>query len=237
MSNNCVVHNTDYINFMDTGILPIKGGQMKRLFLMGITALCLALCMPGFAQANEIEETVAAAQFKENSQYVTDTFTKYANSANVNIRKEPNTNSEILGQTLLNTSFEAVLDIGGWTMITTEDGFAYIKSEYLSDTETPQYKYLGRFKISHYCCEQYRHICGTGTGKTATGLDVQPGMISVDPRVIPLGSVVMFNGQEYTAVDTGGMIKGNKIDLAVATHEEALQLGVYHMDIYIKLNN
>lgn len=108
---------------------------MKRLFLMGITALCLALGMPGLAQANEIEETVTAAQFEEELQYATNTFTRYANSANVNIRKEPNTDSEILGQTLLNTSFEAVLDIGGWTMITTEDGFAYIKSEYLSDAE------------------------------------------------------------------------------------------------------
>lgn len=108
---------------------------MKRLFLMGITALCLALGMPGLAQANEIEETVTAAQFEEELQYATNTFTRYANSANVNIRKEPNTDSEILGQTLLNMSFEAVLDIGGWTMITTEDGFAYIKSEYLSDAE------------------------------------------------------------------------------------------------------
>lgn len=108
---------------------------MKRLFLMGITALCLALGMPGMAQANENEETVTTAQFEEELQYVTDTFTKYATSANVNIREEPNTESEILGQTLLNTSFETILDIGGWTMITTEDGFAYVKSEYLSDTE------------------------------------------------------------------------------------------------------
>lgn len=209
---------------------------MKRLFLMGITTLCLALGMPGSVQANKIEETVSTAQFEEELQYVTDAYTKYANSANVNIRKEPNTDSEILGQTLLNTSFEAVLDIGGWTMITTEDGFAYIKSEYLSDTETSQYRYLGKFKVSHYCCEKYKHICGTGTGKTATGLDVEPGMISVDPRVIPLGSTIMFNGNEYIAVDTGGMIKGNKIDLAVATHEEALQLGIFYADVFIKEN-
>lgn len=108
---------------------------MRRYLLLGITTLCLSLGMPVAAQAENIEETVTAAQFEEDLQYITDTFTRYANSANVNIRKEPNTNSEILGQTLLNTSFEAVLDIAGWTMITTEDGYAYIKSDYLSDTE------------------------------------------------------------------------------------------------------
>lgn len=108
---------------------------MRRYLLLGITTLCLSLGMPVAAQAENIEETVTAAQFEEELQNITDTYTKYANSAKVNIRKEPNTVSEILGQTLLNTSFEAVLEIAGWTMITTEDGYAYIKSDYLSDTE------------------------------------------------------------------------------------------------------
>ena len=90
---------------------------MKRLFLMGITTLCLALGMPGLAQADENEETVTTAQFEEELKGVIDTYRKYANSGNVNIRIEPNTNYKILGQTLLNTSFEAFLDIGGWTMI------------------------------------------------------------------------------------------------------------------------
>ncbi|MGL6221681.1 MAG: SH3 domain-containing protein [Lacrimispora sphenoides] len=53
----------------------------------------------------------------------------------VNIREQPNTYCKILGQTLLNTEFEVVLDIGGWSMITTEDGYAYIKSEFLNDDE------------------------------------------------------------------------------------------------------
>lgn len=108
---------------------------MRRILLLGIATLCLSLGMPVATQAEDIEETVTAAQFEEELQNITDTYTKYANSAKVNIRKEPNTVSEILGQTLLNTSFEAVLEIAGWTMITTEDGYAYIKSDYLSDTE------------------------------------------------------------------------------------------------------
>ena len=159
---------------------------------------------------------------------------KYATSANVNIREEPNTDSTILGKTLLNTEFQVVEDVDGWSKITTEAGYAYIKSEYLSDTET-EYIPLGRFKVSHYCIEPHKHICGTGTGLTKLGTKVHPGSLSVDPRIIPLGSTVMINGVEYIAEDTGGAIKGNKVDMAVATHQEALQRGVYYAEIYLKV--
>lgn len=210
---------------------------MKRILLFGILILCLSCVMPASAQADENEETVVtAAQFIEKLPDTAETKIKYLNSKNVNIRDEPNIDSEILGKTEINTSFEVVLELNGWSMVLYKDSYAYIYSSYLSDTKTPQYKYLGNFKISHYCCEKYKHICGTGTGKTATGLDVQPGMISVDPRIIPLGSIILINGVEYVAEDTGGMIKGKKIDMAVLTHQEAINLGVYYADIYIKEN-
>lgn len=210
---------------------------MKRILLFGILILCLSCVMPASTQADENEETVVtAAQFIEKLPDTIETKIKYSNSKNVNIRDEPNIDSEILGKTEINASFEVVLELNGWSMVLYKDSYAYIYSSYLSDTKTPQYKYLGKFKISHYCCEKYKHICGTGTGKTTTGLEVQPGMISVDPRVIPLGSIILINGVEYVAEDTGGMIKGKKIDMAVPTHQEALNLGVYYADIYIKEN-
>lgn len=206
---------------------------MRKSLSTGIVTLYLTFTLPVATQANIIEETVTTAQFKGVSPYVTDISIKFANTQGVNIRSEPNIDSKILGQTLLNTSFEVVQELDGWSMITIEDGYAYIKSDYLSDTET-SIEYLGKFKISHYCCERYKHICGNGTGKTAMGLNVQPGIISVDPKVIPLGSTIIINGKEYLAVDTGGKIKGNKIDLAVPTHQEAKNLGIYYADVYIK---
>ncbi|MCD7996543.1 MAG: SH3 domain-containing protein [Clostridiales bacterium] len=209
---------------------------MKKL-LFGIALISALYCCPVYGQDSvDVNETVTAAQFENLLNEVTDTYTMYSIVDGLNIRAEPNTVSEVLGQAYLNTSFEAVMGVGGWTMITTEDGYAYVKSEYLASEES-ELEYLGKFKISHYCCEKYKHICGTGTGKTATGLDVRPGMISVDPKIIPLGSTIVFNGNEYVAVDTGGMIKGKKIDLAVETHKEALDLGVYYADVYIKKNN
>lgn len=108
---------------------------MRKLITVGMTSLCLTFTMPMATWANNIEETVTTAQFESELPYATDFTLKFANRAGVNIREEPNTRSKILGHTLLNTTFEVVLDIGGWSMITTEDRYAYIKSEFLNDEE------------------------------------------------------------------------------------------------------
>lgn len=91
--------------------------------------------------------------------------------------------------------------------------------------------------ITFYCCEEYPHICGTGTGITASGRRVTPYVsCAVDPDVIPLGSTVMleYNGEMVylRADDTGGSIKGNRLDIAVKGHQEALSLGVKTADIW-----
>lgn len=95
------------------------------------------------------------------------------------------------------------------------------------------YEYIGECTITYYCCEAYEHICGTGTGLTATGIPVAPGMVAVDPDVIPLGSTVIIDGREYLAADTGGAIKGNRIDIAVETHQEALELGIRTATVWV----
>ena len=96
-----------------------------------------------------------------------------------------------------------------------------------------QYRYIGECRITHYCCESKGnpHICGTGTGLTATGVPVAPGMVAVDPDVIPLGSTVIIDGIPYLAADTG--VSGNAIDIAVPTHDEAIDMGTYQADVWI----
>lgn len=91
--------------------------------------------------------------------------------------------------------------------------------------------------ITFYCCEEYPHICGTGTGITASGRRVTPYVsCAVDTSIIPLGSTVMieYNGEMVylRADDTGGSIKGNRLDIAVKGHSEALSLGVKTADIW-----
>lgn len=76
---------------------------------------------------------------------------------------------------------------------------------------------------------------------TATGTTTQYGTIAVDPSVIPLGSHVFVVAEDGTswsygsglAEDTGGLIKGNRIDLFFMTGTEATNFGVRTAKIYI----
>ena len=95
------------------------------------------------------------------------------------------------------------------------------------------YEYIGECTVTYYCCEPYAHVCGDGDGLTATGIPVTPGVVAVDPEVIPLGSTVIIDGQAYLAADTGGAVRGNHVDIAVATHQEAEGLGTTTADVWV----
>ena len=84
--------------------------------------------------------------------------------------------------------------------------------------------YAGAFSCTAYCSEEYAHICGEGHGITSSGAKVQPGVtVAADTSVLPYGTVVYIEGVGLRVVqDTGGAVKGNKLDVAVSTHAEAL---------------
>lgn len=58
--------------------------------------------------------------------------------------------------------------------------------------------------------------------------------IAVDPRLIKLGSKVRMNDREYIAEDTGGAIKGKRIDLFVGSHSEAMKFGKKLIKVYVE---
>jgi 3D (Asp-Asp-Asp) domain-containing protein len=76
------------------------------------------------------------------------------------------------------------------------------------------------FKATAYCLR----------GRTASGAMVRKGIIAADPRVLPLGSnVTILKGPyagDYLVADTGGKIKGNRIDIWMASCSEAMRFGV-----------
>jgi 3D (Asp-Asp-Asp) domain-containing protein len=66
-------------------------------------------------------------------------------------------------------------------------------------------------------------------GRTASGKPVSRGLIAADPSLLPLGTRVRveagsFSG-EYVVADTGGAVKGRRIDIWTPTPLEALQFG------------
>ncbi|MCM3620545.1 ubiquitin-like domain-containing protein [Sutcliffiella horikoshii] len=76
----------------------------------------------------------------------------------------------------------------------------------------------------------YTAYCNGCSGVTSTGIDLRsnPGakVIAVDPDVIPLGTKVYVEGYGYAvAGDTGGAIKGHKIDVFFSDKDAAYRWG------------
>ena len=92
---------------------------------------------------------------------------------------------------------------------------------------------MGQFKISAYCA--CKKCCGKWAGgNTASGTKPTAGRtIAVDTKVIPFGTKVIIDGHTYIAEDTGGAIKGNKIDIYFDSHQEALNWGIKYKDVSI----
>jgi 3D (Asp-Asp-Asp) domain-containing protein len=101
-----------------------------------------------------------------------------------------------------------------------------------SEPMSTEPEYLGTFTVTHYCpCEI---CCGKTDGITFTGTQATEGRtIAVDPDVIPLGSTVVIDGQEYVAEDVGGAIRGMRIDKYMDNHQEALDAGIVQAEVWI----
>ena len=118
------------------------------------------------------------------------------------------------------------------------DNSVYQTPEYPDEQSNDEFEYLiaDDFKLTHYC--HCALCCGKAGQPTASGRMPELGVtVGVDPKLIKLGSYLRIeipdgNGG-YTvyrakarADDTGGAVKGNKIDVFVGSHQEALNLGV-----------
>lgn len=80
------------------------------------------------------------------------------------------------------------------------------------------------------------YAAGTGGAgwRTATGTGVYRGIVAVDPRVIPLGTRLYIEGYgPAVAADTGGAIRGNRIDLGFGSRAEAMQFGRRSVVVHI----
>ncbi len=82
--------------------------------------------------------------------------------------------------------------------------------------------------------------CGKSDGITASGMMFRVGVVAVDRRQIPLGTKLYIESLDgkyvygyCIAADTGGAIKGNKVDLAMNTKSECFQFGRRQVRVYI----
>lgn len=120
---------------------------------------------------------------------------------------------EILGQRVVTTPTNQVVSRGAQTSVS-------------RGGETIRFKRAYVMRATAYC------IPG---GTTKTGASVRWGVIAVDPSVISLGANVYVEGYgKARALDTGGAIKGNRIDLYMNSTEAALSYGVRNVMVYVQ---
>ena len=104
---------------------------------------------------------------------------------------------------------------------------------------------LGDFRLTAYCpcpvcCGEWAEgrpvdMHGNEIVYTASGdVAVSGKTIAGDPAVIPFGTEVIIGGNTYTAADSGGAIDGNRIDVYMDDHADALAFGVQYATVYVK---
>lgn len=87
------------------------------------------------------------------------------------------------------------------------------------------------YKITAYCsCSK---CCGKSNGLTAMGTKATAGRTVAASSQFAFGTQLNINGHTYTVEDRGGSVSGNKIDIYVNSHAEALAWGVRYLPVSI----
>ena len=87
------------------------------------------------------------------------------------------------------------------------------------------------YKITAYCpCSK---CCGKATGRTASGTKATAGRTVAASSKFAFGTKLNIGGHIYTVEDRGGAVNGNKIDIFVNSHAEALQWGVRYLPVSV----
>ncbi|HHY70378.1 MAG TPA: hypothetical protein GX519_01695, partial [Thermoanaerobacterales bacterium] len=128
-----------------------------------------------------------------------------------------------------------ILENGKVVSATTESRILKAPKPQIVLTGTVQLASRGGVDFSYTEKRRMLATAYTHTGnRTATGTVARVGVVAVDPKVIALGAKVYVEGYGFArAEDTGGAIKGDKIDLFLNTAEETRRFGRRWVTVYI----
>lgn len=185
----------------------------KKAIAVAMTA-CFCLMAPAHTFAQTEENPVA-------------TVTKVAeiNTVADNTKEVTNLNNKVTTTSVQQkATAKKVSSVKTTSVKKTSKKVSSVKKSSVKKTSKKSRKYLGTFKAYAY----------NGAGTTASGTTTKANRtVAVDPKVIPLGSKLMINGKIYVAEDTGGFIKGKKIDIFMPSYNDCIQWGVRNVKVYL----
>lgn len=99
------------------------------------------------------------------------------------------------------------------------------------DSVLTDWVYYGNCRITHYdagpcCCGEF------ATGCTASGVLATINHTVASGEDLPFGTEVLINGQIYVVEDRG--VDPYQFDIFVSTHDEAVAMGMYYTDVYVR---
>jgi len=109
----------------------------------------------------------------------------------------------------------------------------------LTDTSCPTFAYTRRLTMNASAYTAGFSCTGKRPGHpayriTRSGREVEHGIVAVDPAFIPLGTKLYVEGYGFAlAADTGGAIRGYKIDLFMEYIGDALRFGRRNVTVFV----
>ena len=129
---------------------------------------------------------------------------------------------EKLSEEIIKNPVDKIVQVQSKSVITSRSSFSRV---------TGTSGKSGVYKVTAYCaCMQ---CCGKTNGITASGAKATANHTIAAPSTFAFGTKVVINGITYVVEDRGGAIQGNRIDIYMDSHQEALQWGVRYVEVEV----
>jgi 3D (Asp-Asp-Asp) domain-containing protein len=160
---------------------------------------------------------------------------------NLNVRSGPSAKYRVVGSLSKNKSVTILSSSQGWSRVKFNNKEGFVSSKYIKSSQGLNTTSNNNNSSNNNALSQGKKTMNvvaaayTGHGTTSTGQKPMWGTIAVDPRVIPYGTKIYipaFN-KVFIANDSGGAIKGNKIDIFMNSKKECYNWGRKTIEIQI----
>lgn len=159
-------------------------------------------------------------------------------ASKLNVRKGPSTKYSTIGSLYKNKNVIILDESNGWYKVNLNGKEGWASKKYIKVSGNSSSSNTSQNNSNNNQVVRKMNVVATaytGYSTTSTGQKPVWGTIAVDPKVIPYGTKVYIPkfGRTFIANNTGGAIKGNKIDIFMNTKSECYNWGRRTIEIQI----